>query len=100
MGRTLPTIIQALHTEQDAWSLYRRSLRKEDQEAFDALWRCARRHAAPSSMASRPAPLDAVFMSMLVGLARRLMDLEGRMEASAKESANGRDNTEGPGLAL
>ncbi len=78
MGRTLPTIIQTIRMEKEAWKLFRRALRMEDQEAFDALWRVARRHAAPSAMASRPVPMEAVFMSMLVGLKRRLMDLERR----------------------
>ena len=54
MGRTLRTIIEILHDEEAAWKLYRRTLRKEDQEAFDLLWRYARRHAAPSAMANRP----------------------------------------------
>lgn len=80
MGRTLPTIVQALKNEKEAWKLFRRALRAEDQEAFDALWRCARRHAAPAAMASRPLPLEAFLMAMLVGLQRRLADLERRLE--------------------
>ena len=73
MGRTLPTIIQVLHREEEEWKHFRRALRKEDQEAFDLLWRYARRHAAPASMASRPIPFEAVVMAMLVGLARETM---------------------------
>ena len=59
---------------------------REDQEAFDALWRYARRHAAPSAMASRPMPLEAFLMAMLVGMQRRMMDMEseaGRRGGSA-----------------
>ena len=85
MGRTLPTIIQALRAEEEGWRLFRRALRKEDQEAFDLLWRLARRHAAPSSMAGRPMPMEAAFMGMLVGLARRLMDVKGGPEAASHE---------------
>ena len=84
MGRTLPTIVQALRAEEDGWKHFRRALRLEDQEAFDALWRYARRHAAPASMASRPMPLEAAFMGMLVGLQRRVMDLEQRIEERGK----------------
>lgn len=76
MGRTLPTIIQTLRSEEEAWKDFRRALRKEDQEAFDALWRLVRRHAAPAAMASRPLPIEAAFMAMLVGLQRQLLDLE------------------------
>ena len=79
MGRTLPTITQTLHAEEADWRHFRRALRREDQEAFDALWRHARRHAAPAAMASRALPLEAALMAMLVGLARQTLDLERRV---------------------
>lgn len=74
MGRTLPTIVRALDLEREDWRHFRRALRREDQEAFDALWRLARRHAAPSAMASRAVVLETVFMSMLVGLMRAMIE--------------------------
>ncbi|MDD5629691.1 MAG: hypothetical protein PHU21_11540 [Elusimicrobia bacterium] len=76
MGRTLPTITMTLASEEEAWKLFRRALRKEDQEAFDALWRAARRHAAPAAMAGRAVPMDAVLMAMLTALERQVLDLE------------------------
>ena len=89
MGRTLPTIVQTLQAEQEAWKLFRRALRKEDQEAFDALWRFARYHAAPASMASRPMPFEAALMAMLVAMERQLLELE-----------KGKKNGDGGGVAL
>ena len=80
MGRTLPTIVQTLEGEKEAWKLFRRALRREDQLAFDALWRHARRHAAPAAMASRALPLEAFLMAMLVGLEHQVRELEGRLE--------------------
>lgn len=76
MGRTLPTQVQSQQDEREAWKDFRRALRKEDQEAFDALWRWARYHAAPISMARVPVPLFGILMAMLVGLARRVLTLE------------------------
>ena len=93
MGRTLPTIIQALRAEAESWKQFRRALRREDQEAFDALWRYARRHAAPASMASRPTPIEAAFMAMLTGLERELQELERRLPAPLPRPEPG----EGPG---
>jgi hypothetical protein len=90
MGRTLPTIVQLLHSEQELWKDFRRALRREDQEAFDALWRHARRHAAPLSMAGRPVPMEGILMAMLVGLARRVAELEGR-EDEIKEGTSDPD---------
>jgi hypothetical protein len=76
MGRTLPSIAQTFQIEEEAWKDFRRALRKEDQEAFDALWRLVRRHAAPAAMASRPMPFESAVMAMLVGLQRSLLDLK------------------------
>ena len=81
MGRTLPTIVQTLQAEEQAWKLFRRALRKEDQEAFDALWRFARYHAAPASMASRPMPFEAALMAMLVAMERQLLEIEKQKNA-------------------
>jgi hypothetical protein len=88
MGRTLPTITQTIEFEKEAWKHFRRTLRKEDQDAFDAVWRMSRYHAAAISMASRPVPFDALVMSMLVGLAREIMNLkEGKPEKSKDDIA-------------
>ncbi len=76
--------MQVLQAEEECWKHFRRALRKEDQEAFDALWRFARYHAAPASMASRPMPFEAALMAMLVALERQLIELE-------KESRRGGD---------
>ena len=95
MGRTLPTIVQTLHDEEAVWKHFRRALRREDQEAFDALWRYARRHAAPAAMASRPMPLEAFLMAMLVGIQRRLMDLKGESLLPAEPGEGGRRPDEG-----
>ncbi len=68
--------MQSLQAEENAWKHFRRALRKADQEAFDALWRFARYHAAPASMASRPMPFEAALMAMLVAVERQLLELE------------------------
>jgi hypothetical protein len=77
--------VQTLQAEEEAWKLFRRALRKEDQEAFDALWRFARYHAAPASMASRPMPFEAALMAMLVALERQFLELE-RLEKKRREN--------------
>ena len=93
MGRTLPTIIRALDQEREDWGRFRRALRREDQEAFDALWRLARRHAAPSAMASRAVVLESAVMAMLVGLMRA--QLEGH---PPKPEPEDHDSPEAPRL--
>lgn len=80
MGRTVPTQIQLLHDEQEAWKTYRRALRKEDQAVFDELWTYARRHATAASMAARPLPFEAHCLSMLIGLGRALHEWERKID--------------------
>lgn len=95
MGRTLPTIVQTLHVEEALWNGFRRSLRKEDRECWDALWRSARRHAAPLAMANRPVPLDGIVLAMLLGLAARLVELEGRRGKEESSNAHARADSDG-----
>jgi hypothetical protein len=90
MGRTLPTIVQTLQAEEEAWKLFRRALRREDQEAFDALWRFARFHAAPASMASRPMPFEAALMAMMVAVERQIMEME-KLEKKRGKDVDGKN---------
>ena len=80
MGRTLPTQIQILHLAEEEWKDFRRALRLEDREAFDALWSYARHHAAASSMASRLLPFEAQCLSMMVELEKSLLNLKKRLK--------------------
>jgi hypothetical protein len=82
--------VQTLQAEEEAWKLFRRALRREDQDAFDALWRFARYHAAPASMASRPMPFEAALMAMMVAVERQIMEME-RLEKKRRADADGKD---------
>ncbi|MDD5303155.1 MAG: hypothetical protein PHS14_08595 [Elusimicrobia bacterium] len=79
-----------LQAEERAWKLFRRALRKDDQEAFDALWRFARYHAAPASMASRPMPFEAALMAMLVAMERQILELEKKKRSDDAAENDGR----------
>jgi len=88
MGRTLPTQIQILSDEADAWKGYRRALRIEDQEAFDDLWAFARRHAMSASMANRLLPFEAHCLSMMVGLQREVLKLKEKDFSSREKTSS------------
>lgn len=72
MGRTLPTIIQLIRFEEQQWTAYRRALREEDREDFDALWRFVRHYAVSAQMANRPIPFEALLMSMMLGVLKEV----------------------------
>jgi hypothetical protein len=82
MGRTLPTQVQLLQSEEEAWKPFRRALRKEDQDAFDAIWAHARFHSVPAGMAGRMFPFEAYCLAMMVGLERELIELKKRLSTT------------------
>ena len=76
MGRTLPTIVQLIHLEEDSWRSFRRALRKEDQELFDLLWVYCRSQAQAAAMANREIPFETLMMTMLLGILREIERLK------------------------
>lgn len=81
MGRTVPTFTMVLQQEVDSWGKFRRGLRKEDQEAMDALFRAAQLQLAGSAYAARPIPFESIVMAMLVAQQRRITALEQGLTA-------------------
>ena len=79
MGRTVAPFSQILETEFDSWGKFRRALRREDQEAMDALFGAAKFHLAAMAYASRLTPLEAIFMGILVEHQKTLTQLKARV---------------------
>ncbi len=79
MGRTLPSITQALLNEQAALNAFRRALRWEDQQALDELFAAARRHLAAAAYASHLLPFEVMLLSMLLEVHKDLLRLERRL---------------------
>jgi len=94
MGRTLPTFNTFLEAEYDSWRPYRRALRREDQEAFDALFRAAKQHVAESSHAVRAVPFEAMLLSMLLEHEKEIQRLR---EPGAETSGPSPEPPEGGG---
>lgn len=80
MGRTIPTFTQVIQAEMETWSKFRRGLRKEDQDAFDELFRAARLQLASSAYAARPIPFESIIISMLIMQQRMLKELQQHFE--------------------
>ncbi len=79
MGRTVQTINQIIQQEEAAFRNFRRTLRREDQYLFDALFAKARKHTAAISQANHALPFEAILLAMLVEQARELEQLRGQM---------------------
>jgi hypothetical protein len=79
MGRTVAPFSQILEAEFESWNKFRRALRREDQEAFDALFAAAKYHVAAMVYASRLTPLEAILMGILVEHQKAIAQLRGRI---------------------
>jgi hypothetical protein len=84
MGRTVPTFRAALEDAIEKWDGYRRALKQGDQEAFDRMMDACRLHSSASGQATRPEPLEAMFMSILLEHQRKLEALEAELDRIQK----------------
>ena len=91
MGRTVLPFNQALEQAFQKCAKFRRALRKEDQEAFDALFGAAKYHVAPASYASQLNPTEAIFLSILLEHQKALDTLTARLAPAAQESTPSQD---------
>ena len=73
-----------LHKERSELSRFRRALRKEDQQAFDALWVHVTKHMMACTQANHLLPLEIFLFTMLLEehkeiqhLRRLVAELEG-----------------------
>ncbi len=66
MGRTVPSMTQVFYQEQESFSRFRRSLRRQDQLALDDLFAAARKHLSASAYASHPLPFETFLLAMLL----------------------------------
>ena len=80
MGRTIPSYRQALEAEITRWKGFRKALRGKDVEAFDEMMKTCRIYASAGGMATRPILAEAVFMSILLGQQKELMEIRESLE--------------------
>jgi hypothetical protein len=80
MGRTVPTFTNLIDLELSSWTKFRRGLRKEDQEAFDEIFRAAKLHLAENFYAMRAVPFESIMMSILVEQQKAIRGLKKEVE--------------------
>lgn len=92
MGRTLPSITQVFLGEQDAFSRFRRALRRSDQLVLDDLFASAQKHLAAAAYAAHALPFETFLLSMLLEEHKETMRLrqliEERLAAYAPPTAS------------
>lgn len=80
MGRTLPSITQVFLGEQDAFSRFRRALRRSDQLVLDDLFASAQKHLAAAAYAAHALPFETFLLAMLLEEHKETMRLRQLIE--------------------
>jgi hypothetical protein len=100
MGRTVPSATQLILHEQEALAKFRRALRKEDQHAFDDLFRGARYHVAAIGYASHLLPLETMLLAMLIEEHKRVQKLESLLMPSKEQDTDALERLDPGRLSL
>jgi len=79
MGRTVPTFTNIIDSELASWSKFRRGLPRDDQGAFDEIFRAAKRRLASNFYAMRTIPFESIIMSMIIEQERELAQLRRKV---------------------
>ncbi len=81
MGKTVESYRMALEDEINRWSGFKKALRIEDKEAFDALMDACRNYASAGSSATMPILFEPMVMSILLSQQKKIGRLEKALDA-------------------
>ncbi len=84
MGRTVVPYSLVIEQVMHRFDNYRRTLRREDREAFDDLMRVARMQVQAGVMAQHPNAFDSMSMAMLVQLKREINELKKNIKTGGE----------------
>ncbi|MBA4313258.1 MAG: hypothetical protein C0417_11580 [Chlorobiaceae bacterium] len=79
MGRNNDTFTLVIDKNRDAWSKFRRGLRKEDQQLFDELWRAPKLHLAAGAFIANEVPMETILLAMMLEMYRKVKLLEKKI---------------------
>lgn len=95
MGKTVLPFSQVLAEKQAHFNKFRRALREEDQQAFDALFEQARLHIQAAVYYADPDPAEALFLSIMIEnwkvideLRKQINELEVRVQSIAAHNGD------------
>jgi predicted nucleotide-binding protein (sugar kinase/HSP70/actin superfamily) len=84
MGRTVVPYSLVIEQVMHRFDNYRRTLRREDREAFDDLMRTAKMQVQAGVMAQHPNAFDSMSMAMLVQLKREINELKKNIKTEGE----------------
>ena len=76
MGRTIHTFTDLIQRELKKWTKFRYALRKEDQQAFDEMFRSAKLHVAENFYMMPTVPFESIAISILLEQQKEIKRLQ------------------------
>jgi hypothetical protein len=86
MGKTVESYRMALEDEIRRWNGFKKALRTEDREAFEALMDACRLFASAGSNSTQPLLFEPMVISILLFQQKRLYRLEKALDAIRQKS--------------
>jgi hypothetical protein len=86
MSPRMMSFSQVIEQERRRWLPFRHALSKEDQEAFDRMFACAKRKLEAEVQLGRRWTFEAVSMAVLLEHEQRLDQVRMRLEAVSAEN--------------
>ena len=80
MGKTQTPFSQLIEAEPRRWALFKRTLPKADQAAFDRLFDCAKLHIQAGIRVSRPWPFETIVIAALLEHEKLINQLLGTLQ--------------------
>jgi hypothetical protein len=80
MGRTVPTFREQIQQAAEHWVKFRRTLRREDQQHFDRLFRIVRSYTYAATYQCHDNPMEAIVLSIALGQEKRLEAIERALQ--------------------
>jgi hypothetical protein len=93
MGRTVqPYSRQIQQLADERLSDFRRALPRDDQEAFDEIFRIGKSHLASGVMAANPYSLETVLLSNLIRVRMEMAGLQKKLQNLEESISDLREN--------
>jgi hypothetical protein len=80
MGRTVSPYNHVMESERERLKPFRRSLSKEDQEAFDRLFDRAKLHTSAGVYMAHSWPMETILLSICLEHAKMIEEILGKIK--------------------
>ena len=77
MGRTVPSVRQALYQERSKWKQFRLALDRKERKIFDEMFAISRLYISSSMMSCKPIRIHPILLSIIFHHFKQISHLGG-----------------------